>query len=116
MRSPIERETPMTIEPQRGRQGRSGRRIVVVLFVAFVLTAIGFALTWGAWMKPMEDSDANTGQQAVDAAAFKDEDRIPTASAPTTATGEPTNPPTGEAPNVNAPTVRREPSEPGNAR
>jgi len=56
-------------------------------------------------------TNANDGDQPVDAAAFQTGTAgAPAADAPTTPTGEPTNPPTVETPNVNAPTVSAEPS------
>lgn len=112
------RETPadavhagQPVEAQQVRQGRGGVRIATVLAVAFVLTAIGFAIVWAFWAGPFAAGRANTGQQDVDAAAFQGGDRrVPNADAPTTSTGEPTRPSTGDAPNVNAPTVSAEPS------
>lgn len=95
------------VEAQYVKQGRGGTRIVTVLAVALVLTAIGFVIVWLFWAGPFALGRANTGQQGVDAAAFQD-GKIPAppkADAPMTSTGEPTRPPTGDTANVNAPTV-----------
>lgn len=97
------------VEAKYVRQGRGGVRVATVLAVAFVLTAIGFAIVWLFWAGPFAAGRANTGQQAVDAAAFQNGDRSPPkADAPTTSTGAPTRPATGDAANVNAPTVSAE--------
>jgi cytoskeletal protein RodZ len=100
------------VEEQFVKQGRGGRRITLVLIVAFVLTALGFLIVQLVYAPDFAAGDANAGQQAVDAAAFQGAggDSVPAADAPTTSTGEPTNPATGEAPNVNAPTVQAAPS------
>lgn len=106
-----DRRLPETLSPQPARQGQLGRRITLILGVALILTAIGFAIVWSRYSGPLGAADANMGQQAVDSAAFDDDEgRIPAADAPTTSTGEPMSPPTGEAPNRNAPTVSAEPS------
>lgn len=95
------------VEAQYVRAGRGGKRIATVLAISVTLVAIGFAIVWAFWAGPLAGGRPNTGSQDVDAAAFQGEggDRVPAADAPTTATGEPTSPPTGEAPNVSAPTT-----------
>lgn len=95
------------VKAQYVKQGRGGARIATVLAIAFALTAIGFAIVWLFWAGPFAAGRANTGQQDVDAAAFQDgkNPSPPKADAPTTSTGEPTNAPTGDTANVNAPTV-----------
>ncbi len=99
------------VEEQFTKQGRGGRRITVVMAVGIALTLIGFVIMYLVFAPAFSAGDANTGQQSVDAAAFQDGAITPPAAdAPTTATGEPTSPPTGEAPNVNAPTVQAAPS------
>ena len=100
------------VEEQFVKQGRGGRRISMVLVGGLVLTAIGFVILYLVFAPAFSAGDANSGQQAVDAAAFQGEggDSVPAADAPTTSTGDPTSPPTGEAPNVNAPTVQAAPS------
>jgi type II secretory pathway component PulM len=102
------------VEAQYVRQGRGGKRILMVLLGALAMVAIAFAVIWLASAGRLSQTNANDGDQPVDAAAFQGEGgrEIPTADAPTTATGEPTAPPTGEAPNVNAPTVAAQPSTP----
>ncbi|CAN5305931.1 hypothetical protein BH10PSE1_BH10PSE1_13470 [soil metagenome] len=93
------------------KQARKGSRTLVILIAALGLTALGFAAVWVAWKNPFNAANANDGKQTVDAAAFQNGDRsIPQADAPTTATGEPTRPPTGETPNVNAPVASTPPS------
>lgn len=96
---------PAPLKAQSARQGKLGRPIVWVLGIALLLTAIGFVVVWTRYSAPLAATNANDGNQAVDAAAFRDEDAIPAADAPTDARGNPTSPPTGEAPNRNAPTV-----------
>ncbi|MFN3352155.1 MAG: hypothetical protein ACK4Z5_00995 [Brevundimonas sp.] len=102
------------VEAQYVRQGRGGRRILFVLFGALALVTAAFAVIYLASNQPLSETNANDGDQAVDAAAFQgpgNRDEVPAADAPTTAEGEPTAPPTGVAPNVNAPTVSARPSE-----
>ncbi len=99
------------VEEQFVKQGRGGRRITLVMVGGIALTLIGFVVLYLVFAPGFSGEDANTGQQSVDAAAFQDGAVTPPAAdAPTTATGEPTSPPTGEAPNVNAPTVQAAPS------
>lgn len=98
------------VEAQYVRAGRGGARILIVLLVAIALVAIAFAVIYLSSANRLADTNANDGDQAVDAAAFQgDFATPPAADAPTTATGEPTNPATGDAPNVNAPTVQAQP-------
>lgn len=96
------------VEAQYVRQGRGGVRILTLLIVSAGAAAILLLGMWFVSQGGFATTNANDGDQAVDAAAFQGEggDRIPTADAPTTAAGQPTNPPTGQAPNVNAPTVQ----------
>ncbi|AQR60371.1 hypothetical protein BZG35_00895 [Brevundimonas sp. LM2] len=99
------------VEAQYAKGGKGGRRISAGMGIAIVLTAIGFIVVFlmfsGAFNRPGDDDADNQTSQAQ---AFSDDDRVPAADAPTTSTGEPTSPPTGEAPNVNAPTVQAAPS------
>ena len=101
------------VEAQYVRGGRGGKRILMVLIGALALVAICFAVIYAVSAGPLAETNANDGDQAVDAAAFQGEggSDVPAADAPTTATGEPTNPPTGEASNVNAPVVSAQPSQ-----
>lgn len=92
------------VEAQYVRGGRKGSRILMVLIGGLVLVVIAYGLIYTFSAKPLADTNANNGQQAVDAQAFQ-RDEVPAADAPTTATGQPTSPPTGATPNVNAPTT-----------
>ena len=94
------------VEAQYVRGGRGGVRILTVLLVSAGATAILLLGMWFVSNGGFDSTNANNGQQPVDAQAFSgDAATPPTADAPTTSTGQPTNPPTGEAPNVNAPTT-----------
>lgn len=100
------------VEAQFVKQGRGGRRITLVMVGGIALTLVGFVVLYLVFTPGFSAEDANTGRQNVDAAAFQDGTPTPPAAdAPTTATGEPTSPPTGETPNVNAPTVQAAPSD-----
>ena len=100
------------VEAQYVRGGRGGKRILLVLFGGLGLVALCFALIYAFSAGPLASTNANDGDQPVDAQAYASETaNPPSADAPTTATGEPTNPPTGEASNVNAPTVQAQPSQ-----
>ena len=91
--------------------GRGGVRILTLLLVSLAAVAILLLGMWFVSQGGFAQTNANDGDQAVDAAAFQAERvEIPAADAPTTATGEPTAPPTGEAPNVNAPAASPEPA------
>ncbi|HEX8469798.1 MAG TPA: hypothetical protein VF633_01685 [Brevundimonas sp.] len=88
------------------RSARPGKRILLVLGGGLILVVIGFLAIWGPGGGALSRTNANDGDQAVDTAAFQgDALNPPTADAPTTATGAAQPRPTGEAPNVNAPTV-----------
>ena len=100
------------VEAQYVRGGRGGVRILTLLIVSLAAVAILLLGMWFVSQGGFANTNANTGLQAVDAQAFNDDAATPPAAdAPTTATGEPTNPPTGEASNVNAPTVSAPPSQ-----
>jgi hypothetical protein len=77
--------------------------------VGIALTAVGFLVLYLIFSPGFSGGTPRNGRQAVDSAAFRDSG-VSSADAPTTATGEPTAPPTGEAPNVNAPLVQAAPS------
>ncbi len=99
------------VEAQYVRGGRGGVRILTLLLVSLAAVAVLLLGMWFVSQGGFARTNANDGDQPVDAAAFQGERvAVPAADAPTTATGEPTAPPTGEAPNVNAPTVGPEPS------
>jgi hypothetical protein len=94
------------VEAQYVRGGRGGVRILTLLIISLAAVAILLLGMWFVSQGGFARTNANTGLQAVDSQAFSNDAAIPpTADAPTTATGEPTAPPTGEAPNVNAPTT-----------
>ena len=94
------------VEAQYVRGGRGGVRILTLLVVSLGAVAILLLGMWFVSQGGFANTNANTGQQSVDAQAFQgDSATLPTADAPSAAGGEPTNPPTGETPNVNAPTV-----------
>ena len=99
------------VEAQYVRGGRGGVRILTLLLVSLAAVAILLLGMWFVSQGGFSKTNANDGDQAVDAAAFQsDAVEIPAADAPTTSTGQPTYPPTGETPNVNAPTVAAEPA------
>src|SRR5688572_6269470 len=105
------------VEAQYVRAGRGGKRILLVLLGGLALVALCFALIYAFSAGPLASTNSNDGDQVVDAKAFNDDAAntaaaapAPAADAPTTPEGEPTNPPTGAAPNVNAPTVTAQPS------
>ena len=93
------------VDAQYVRGARPGKRILVLLIVSAGAAAILLLGMWFVSNGGFASQNVNTGSQAVDAAAFQDAGEIPAADAPTTATGEAAPVPTGEAPNVNAPTV-----------
>ena len=94
------------VDVRDARGAAPGRRIVWILILSAGAAAILLLGMWALSNGGFAAQNANDGQQAVDAAAFSNNaGAIPSADAPTTATGEPTAPPTGEAPNVNAPTT-----------
>ena len=100
------------VEAQYVRQGRGGGRILLVLLGGLALVTIAFGVIYLASSRPLSETNPNDGDQAVDAAAFQgpaNRDEVPAADAPTTSEGEPTAPPTGVAPNVNAPTASAQP-------
>lgn len=97
------------VEAQYVRQGRGGQRMLWVLGGGLALVGAAFAVLWLASSPRMEQAAADRPEaEAAAAGAFQGPENrveVPAASAPTTPEGEPTSPATGEAPNVNAPTV-----------
>ncbi|MEJ6789746.1 hypothetical protein BrevBR_09335 [Brevundimonas sp. BR2-1] len=94
------------VEAQYVRGGRGGVRILTLLIVSLAAVAVLLLGMWFVSQGGFANTNANSGQQAVDVQAFNDDAATPpTADAPTAAGGQPTNPPTGETPNVNAPTA-----------
>jgi len=99
------------VDARDARGASPGRRIVWILILSAGAAAILLLGMWALSNGGFASQNPNQGEQAVDAAAFSDDaGNVPAADAPTTATGEPTSPPTGEAPNVNAPTTSAAPS------
>jgi hypothetical protein len=96
------------VEAQYVRQGRGGVRILTLLVISAGAAAVLLLGMWFLSQGGFARTNANIGDQAVDAQAFGK--GTPTPDAPTTATGQPTNPPAGEAPNVNAPTTTAAPT------
>ena len=102
------------VEAQYVRGGRGGVRILTLLVISLAAVAILLLGMWFVSQGGFAQTNANDGDQAVDAQAFKgDAATPPTADAPTAVGGEPTSAPTGETPNVNAPTVSAAPSNEG---
>ncbi len=94
------------VEAQYVRGGRGGVRILTLLIVSAGAAAILLLGMWFVSNGGFERTNANNGEQPVDAQAFNRETAAPPAAdAPTTSSGLPTSPPAGEAPNVNAPTT-----------
>ena len=93
------------VEAQYARQGRPGTRILLLLIVSAAAAAVLLLGMWLLSQGGFSNTNANNGDQAVDAAAFQgDAATPPAADAPTNATGEDVPTATGAAPNVNAPT------------
>ena len=104
-------DAEQTAGAQDTRQGRPGKRILWMLIVSAGAAAVLLLGLWFVSQNGMSQTNANDGGQVVDAQAFQgDSQTAPAADAPTTSTGEPTAPATGEAPNVNAPTTSAQPS------
>ncbi len=93
------------VEAQYARQGRSGVRILWLLIVSAGAAAILLLGLWFVSQGGFARTNANDGAQIVDAQAFQgDAATPPAADAPTDASGRAQPAPTGETPNVNAPT------------
>ena len=93
------------VEAQYTRQGRPGVRILWLLIVSAGAAAVVLLGLWFVSQGGFSQTNANDGDQAVDAQAFQgDAATPPAADAPTTASGQSQPAPTGETPNVNAPT------------
>ena len=95
------------VEAQDARQGRSGQRILLLLIVSAGAAALLLLGLWLVTNGSFNQLEPSSGEKAAEAQAFNPDAGAtpPTADAPTTATGQPTSPPTGETPNVNAPTT-----------
>lgn len=87
------------------RGGRPGGRILLILIVSAGAAAV---LLLGMWLVSnggFASTNPDAGLQAVDSQAFQGDARTPPAAdAPTDASGRAAPVPTGEAPNLNAPT------------
>jgi hypothetical protein len=70
------------VEEQFIKQGRGGRRISIVMGVGIALTAIGFIILFLVFSPGFSSTEGESGNQAVDAAAFQDSG-VPAADAPT---------------------------------
>jgi hypothetical protein len=92
------------VEAQYVRGGRGGVRILTLLVISLAAVAVLLLGMWFVSQGGFAQTNANDGDQAVDAAAFRT-DASARPDAPTTTTGQPTNPAPGEAANVNAPAV-----------
>lgn len=93
------------IDAKSTRQGRPGRRILLILIASLGGAAVLLALIWFFSQSNLSQTNANDGDQPVDARAFDGASTTPPAAdAPTGPNGEPRPVPTGEAANVNAPT------------
>lgn len=93
------------VDPDLVRGARPGSRILLILILSAGAAAVLLLGMWFLSNGGFANQNANNGQQAVDAQAFSsDSATAPAADAPTTATGQARPVPTGEAPNVNAPT------------
>ncbi len=100
------------VDVRDARGAAPGRRIVWILALSAGTAAILLLGMWAVSNGGFAAQNANEGQQAVDAAAFSNNaGDIPLVDAPTSSTGEPTNPSNGDTPNVNAPTVSAAPSQ-----
>ena len=94
-----------TIRVQAARGAKPGGRILVLLIVSVAAVAVLLLGIWALNQGNASEADVNPTEQATDTDAFNtNAGAIPQADAPTTATGQPTNPQTGDAPNVNVPT------------
>lgn len=94
------------VDAKYTRGARPGGRILLILGGGLILVVLAFLLIWGPGSAMLSRTNANDGDQAVDSAAFdNDAATAPAADSPTTSTGAAAPVPTGEAPNVNAPTT-----------
>lgn len=92
------------VEAQYVRGGRGGVRILTLLIVSAGAAAVLLLGMWFVSQGGFAKTNANIGGQEADSAAFStDAGQTPVSDAPTTATGQPTSPPTVDTPNVNAP-------------
>ena len=94
------------VEAQYVRGGRGGVRILTLLVISLAAVAVLLLGMWFVSQGGFANTNANSGQQAVDVQAFQGEAApSPTADAPTAQGGRPATPSAGDTANVNAPTV-----------
>jgi len=96
----------LPVEAELVRGARPGKRIMVILVVSVGAAALLLLGLWAVSNGDFAAQNKNATGQPADVQAFDgDAERPPTADAPTNATGGAAPVPTGQAPNVNAPTV-----------
>lgn len=69
--SAVHEQRPM--EAQYARQGRGGRRIMIILVIGLALTTLGFALVWLSWAKPLSEAPVDNGLLPEAAPYFQEE-------------------------------------------
>ena len=92
------------IDAKSTRQGRPGLRVLSILIASLGGAAVLLALIWAFSQEGLSRTNANNGDQPVDARAFDQTSTPPSADAPTGPSGASRPLATGEAPDVNAPT------------
>jgi hypothetical protein len=93
------------VPPELARGARPGSRILLILIVSAGAAAVLLLGMWFLSNGGFSRQNPNIGHQVTDSQAFNNDAATPPAAdAPTTATGQAQPVPTGEAPNVNAPT------------
>lgn len=93
------------VDAEYVRAGKKSPRILILLVISTVAAAVLLLGFWFVTNGAFEAQNPSTGEQAADARAFDgDSQTPPAADAPTDSTGRAQPVPTGEAPNVNAPT------------
>jgi hypothetical protein len=90
------------VDAELVRSGRKNPRIVVILAISTLAAAI---LLLGLWFVTNGAFDSKNAETGPEEAFAGDNQTPPAADAPTDETGRAVPTPTGEAPNVNAPTV-----------
>lgn len=93
------------VEAQYVRGGRGGVRILTLLVISLAAVAILLLGMWFVSQGGFANTNANSGQQAVDVQAFQGDAAPSPTAAPTAQGGRPATPPTGDTPNVDAPNV-----------
>ncbi|MDQ1155122.1 hypothetical protein [Brevundimonas sp. SORGH_AS_0993] len=96
------------VDPELVRSGRKNPRILAILAVSTLAAAVLLLGLWILTNGVFQSQNAETGPEAAAAQTqtFAGESQTPPAAdAPTDETGRAVPTPTGEAPNVNAPTA-----------